>query len=274
MSTAVESFYDRFSSRYVRDYVLGNLRVDRQLSFFSEAVGRDAATILVVGCGSGESALHLATRVAPRARVLAVDLSAQSVRMARLLCHHPRVEYRQADILADSVGGPWDVIAMPDVYEHIPAAARTILAHRINEILAPKGKLLLTCPAPCARRDRRRAEGKLQIIDEDIRVSDLLELAACIEARLSFYRLISIWNPDDFFHAVIERGSESEAALSAVDKLPLKGWRPKTRLERFWHRLESKLGLKRLRQWRRLQRVAGLGLLDVAAEDSDRDGAD
>lgn len=274
MSTAVESFYDRFSSRYVRDYVLGNLRVDRQLSFFSDAVGRDAARILVVGCGSGESALHLATRVAPQARVLAVDLSAQSVRMATLLCPHPRVEYRQADILEDSVGGPWDVIAMPDVYEHIPAASRASLAHRLNEMLAPRGKLLLTCPAPSARRDRRRAEGKLQIIDEDISVSDLLDMADRVKAHLSFFRLVSVWNPDDFFHAVIERGSDSEATLSGADKLPIKGWRTKTRLERLRHRLESKLGLKRLHQWRRLRRVARLGLLDGVADDAGGDGAD
>ncbi len=255
MGTSVEDFYDAFSARYFRDYVQGNLRVQRQMAFFAEGVPTDAQKILIVGCGSGESAVHLVTHVARSSQVLAVDLSSESILMAERLCPHSQVTYRQADILRDEVGVGFNAVLLPDLFEHIPTDQRGNFGERLAAMLSPKGCVLMTCPAPSTRRTRRRAAGELQVIDEDIHVEDLLMLASDLDARLSFYRLLSIWHPNDYFHAMLERESDAEADLTAQMKLPIKGWRAYGLLERWGRRLRSKLRLDRLAKWQRKRQV-------------------
>jgi len=255
MATEVENFYDAFSQRYIRDYVQGNLRVQRQIAFYADAVPVDTQSILVIGCGCGESALHLVTKVSPVAKVLAIDISSESVQMASKLCPHPQIQYQQADVIKDDIPGQWDVIAMPDVLEHIPLDARASLYTRFNELLSPTGRLLITCPAPSSRRTRRRAEGELQIIDEDVTVENLLALATAVAGRLSFLRLVSIWHPNDYFHAMIEREPDVEGGLSLKTATPLKGCPRQTSFGRFFKRVSKKLRLNRLAQRRRAKHV-------------------
>lgn len=248
MPTDVENFYDAFSQRYVKDYVQGNLRVQRQIAFFSDAIPADTQSILVIGCGSGESALHLVNHVAPLAQVLAVDLSAESVAMAQQLFPHDRIIYRQVDVIKDVLQGQWDVIAMPDVLEHIPLDARGSLYARFNELLSDQGRILITCPAPSTRRTRRRKAGELQIIDEDITVESLLEFAQATQTRLSFLRLVSIWCPNDYFHAMIERQPDVEGSVSAHDAIPIKGWPRVSSWRRFAHGIKNKLRITKFQQ--------------------------
>lgn len=251
MANEVEQFYDVFSQRYIKDYVQGNARVRRQITFFSDAIPTDTQSILVIGCGSGESALHLVTRVAPQAHVLAVDLSAQSVAMAQKLFPHERITYKQVDVIKDNLVGQWDVIAMPDVLEHIPVEAREAMYDRFNQLLSSRGRVLITCPAPNSRRSRRREAGELQIIDEDVTVDDLRGFASATGTRLSFYRLVSIWHPNDYFHAMLEREPDVEAGLSVQTATPIKGHRRITSWQRFVMRVRNKLRLNKLAEKRR-----------------------
>lgn len=249
MPDAVENFYDEFSQRYIRDYVQGNLRVDRQIQFFSEAIPRDTRRILVIGCGSGESALHLVTQVAPAAEVLAVDLSSESVQMACKLFPHPQIQYRQVDVIKEELSGQWDVIAMPDVLEHIPVDAREAMYARFNTLLSDQGRVLITCPAPSSRRSRRRQAGELQIIDEDVTVENLLAFAQAVAGRLSFFRLQSIWHPNDYFHAMLEREPDVEGGLTVQTAIPIKGCVSLSPMQKVFKRLSHKLRLNRLSQY-------------------------
>src|SRR5947209_20431093 len=98
----VKTFYDKFSSRFIEDITLRNERITQQLRFLSEAIPAGVKSILIIGFGSGESAYYLATKVAPDAAITAIELSANSVRMAQAIFAHPRVNYRQLDIVKDS----------------------------------------------------------------------------------------------------------------------------------------------------------------------------
>ncbi|MFG0249605.1 MAG: class I SAM-dependent methyltransferase [Phycisphaeraceae bacterium JB051] len=223
MSSQVKAFYDVFSERFIRDFVFGNLRVQRQVEYFSQAIPADTKRILVIGCGSGESALHLVEHVAPQANILAVDLASNSVEIAQKLFPHPQIQYQQMDVVTDTIDGSWDVIVMPDVLEHIPLDGRDVLFEKINTLLSDRGILLITCPAPNARRSRRRAENTLsQIVDEDVSLEDLMHAGKITNCRLSFYRLASIWHPNDYFHAMLEREPDTEAELSTSTATPIK----------------------------------------------------
>ncbi len=130
----------------------------------------------MIGCGAGESALHLVEHVAPQTNILAVDLASNSVEIAQKLFPHPQIQYQQMDVITDTIDGSWDVIVMPDVLEHIPLDGRDVLFEKLNTLLSDRGILLITCPAPNARRSRRRAENTLsQIVDEDVSLEDLMQ---------------------------------------------------------------------------------------------------
>jgi trans-aconitate methyltransferase len=127
----VAEYYEDFAQTFVRDYLAGNARVARQLGLLRAAIPRTTRSVLVVGCGSGESVAFIARKVAPRARVLGVDLSAHAIELARHLYPAPNAEYRQADI-------------------HIPRSERNALHQRLLAAMAPVGQLV----RPCRLRER------------------------------------------------------------------------------------------------------------------------
>jgi SAM-dependent methyltransferase len=247
---AVERFYDDFSSRLLRDWVEGNRRVELQFRFLREALPASLGSVLVVGCGNGAVARHLARAVALRARVLALDLSGANVAVAGRVFGHPRVEFRKADIIRDAVEGPWDAIVMPDVYEHIPAADRPAVHARLAALLAPRGRLLLTLPSPGHQEWLRRRGDEMQVVDESVELADLLALADDVGGTLACYNRVSVWRTDDYVHAVIERGDPAPRDVGPLDAVPLKGQAPpsawsRTTAARLW--ASAARALRRLR---------------------------
>ena len=90
----VETFYNNFSPTFIRDYIYGNKRIQKQLEFFTKAIHPDTKRILVIGCGSGQGTHFIAKWVAKQAQILAVDISSENLRLAQCLFSHPRIEYR------------------------------------------------------------------------------------------------------------------------------------------------------------------------------------
>src|SRR5262244_10608 len=88
-----EKFYDVFSKRFLDDYVEKNDRVVAQKSLLKSAIHPEVANILIVGCGSGETAYFLAKHT--KANILAVDISSEALTLATRLFAHPRIEYRR-----------------------------------------------------------------------------------------------------------------------------------------------------------------------------------
>lgn len=225
MTSNPRDFYDAFSSTFVRDYVRGNRRVDRQLEFVSAATPSNARRALVIGCGSGESSVFLA-ELLPDSHVLGVDLSPRNIELANRLFPHPRVTYRVADMTRDALDGeqPFDVILLPDVYEHIPVDARGTLHRTLRRLLTSRGRILLTLPSPGKQKALAESGEGLQPVDETITLSDLSDLANAVDADLTHFNLVSIWDSNDYVHAVVERGSGTLGPLDSHSRIPLKGW--------------------------------------------------
>lgn len=233
-ASEVRDFYDAFSAQLLHDYLVPNRRVLAQFDFLRDAIPRTARAILVIGCGNGHLAHFLATRVARRARILGVDISPQNISVAEHLFSHPRISYRCLDVVNEPLSGAWDVIVLPDVYEHIPAGQRSRLHEKLRPLLAENCRVLLTLPSLLHQALLRERGSGLQIVDEDVTLADLVRMGDEIDATLVHYTLISVWGVHDYAHVGFERGRTRETPIGAADQLRIHRcvppWRAKLRL--------------------------------------------
>jgi SAM-dependent methyltransferase len=260
----VEEFYDGFSSHFVEDIAVRNERIALQLSFAANAIPSSVESILVIGFGSGEGAFFIATKIAPIATVTAFDISAENLKMARALFSHPRIAYRQLDVTAEPIEGQWDVVVLPDVYEHIPKESRVVLHSKIRQGLAPHGRVVITIPSPGKQESLRQSGRGLQIVDETVTLDDLLRLSEDVNGSLTYFNMVSIWETNDYIHAVIERGADFVRPIGKADMVPLKGWPRRSVWWRGFDFAANRFHLRALaesvRRWkikRRLRRGAG-----------------
>ncbi|MDH5234587.1 MAG: class I SAM-dependent methyltransferase [Gemmatimonadota bacterium] len=250
MSVEVTAYYDERSRGWAKQFASGNRRIDRQRALVSAAMRRDARQVLIIGCGIGDLAHHIATRVARSAHVRATDISSVAVAIARRLHAHRRVEYQVLDVVTGEVEGQYDVIILPDTYEHIPASLRPTVHERLSRAMAPQSMCILTLPSPGHQRHLERQGEGLQVVDEIVTLDDVQALAKDVGGEVSYFNMVHVWRANDYIHAVIERGAAAEAPLARADRTPLKRapdavWR---------RRLLRATGIRfltgRFRQWR------------------------
>ena len=101
------------------------------------------ARVLELGCGDGSMSQLL--REFCQASIVGVDHNAQAVQQARLYCTQVHVaDLEQADSLTPFEDHAFDVITLVDVLEHLKNPSD--LLHRLERLLAPNGRLLLSVP--------------------------------------------------------------------------------------------------------------------------------
>ena len=105
--------------------------------FFLERV-QPGERVLDVGCGKGELAHDLAERGG--ADVTGIDVDVGSLAFARERFRSPRLELVQADALAWSPPGSFDVVVLSNVLEHVED--RVGLLRRLRELAAPSRFLI------------------------------------------------------------------------------------------------------------------------------------
>lgn len=255
MDQNVEAFYDVFSAKFVGDIAGGNERIQQQLGFLSKTIPRNVRTVLVIGSGSGQAAHYIATRLAPAAKVLAVDISGENLRLARALFDHPRIEYRKVDVITDPLDGEWEAILLPDVYEHIPRTARGVLHEKLNRLLSGNGKILFTVPSPGKQASLYATGEGLQIIDEVVTLDDLTLAARDVGGVLTYFNMISVWETNDYIHAVVEREAEQVRPIVESDRVPIKGWARRNLWEKGRDFLGYRFGLYGLLENGRRRRI-------------------
>jgi SAM-dependent methyltransferase len=113
----------------------------------------DAPEMLIAGCGTGFQAAVAAARN-PRARILAVDLSASSLAYAQRRCHElglANVEFAQADLLRlGTMERRFHVVECVGVLHHLrePLAGWRVL----RGLLTPGGVMKVGLYSDAARR--------------------------------------------------------------------------------------------------------------------------
>lgn len=245
----VERFYDDFLDRRMVDYrVAGNLRIEMASQFLTQHVD-ETSRVLDIGCGIGIVTERLAQR-AKRGTTLGVDLSARNVWYARRTTRAPNLHFlaanvldsRQLDVLADR--GPYDLITLVDVIEHIPTPEVPSLIARLAGFLAPRGTIGLTFPHPVYQAYlRASAPEELQPVDEDVTAAVLESAAASCGLSLLSWQAKTVWRSEQYVHALLGSATLSMPAGDA------RGVR--SRASRAW----SRRVLQPLRRWYYVDRV-------------------
>ncbi|MCA3262844.1 MAG: class I SAM-dependent methyltransferase [Telmatospirillum sp.] len=94
-------------------------RLTRYHDFFVERVP-DGARVLDVGCGYGAVARSVAI-ARPQATVLGVEIDAGRLAQAKAADNPPNLSFAAADATRALPPGPWDVVMLSNVLEHLEA---------------------------------------------------------------------------------------------------------------------------------------------------------
>ena len=201
----VARFYDEFSTRQQRDFVYGNARVTAAIERVLHYVTPDTKSILDVGCGCGQLAWEYA-RVHPNLEVVGLDISPRNIEVAKALFDLPNLSYDVSD-LSDVPEGKYDIVALIDVYEHIPKDTWPGFNGTLAQCLGPTGTLVLSTPTPMKQRHlMEHSPQELQVIDEIVEHDDLLQLAQSLDAIPVLFEYMAIWEKYDYTHFAATRG--------------------------------------------------------------------
>jgi SAM-dependent methyltransferase len=203
-----------------------------------------------MGCGSGQGAHFIAKRVASNAKIIALDISSENIAMAKALYPHSNIKFIEHDVLSYDIEEKFDLIVLPDVYEHIPLTSRRRLHGTIKNLLNDGGKVILTVPSPAHQEYLRRKGEGLQIIDEDVTLDDLVCMAEEVAAEVTYFVYVSIWNTNDYIHAILERSGAAMKPIPSEDRIPVKGWRKQSMLQHMLMMPWCRILIIRYRGWK------------------------
>lgn len=134
--------------------------------------------VLDVGCGSGATSLHMATK---GARVTAVDYAEKRIEYAKRVHEHPAIEYIVADATTMDLGKQFDLIVLVDVYEHIPKGTKAALfLFNIAEHSKENAGLFLHIPDHRYQRFMRD-KAPQQPVDEERGLPEIISQLAMID---------------------------------------------------------------------------------------------
>lgn len=203
----VARFYNEFSDRQQRDFVFGNTRVAAAILRVNQSIDASTKSILDVGCGCGQLAWEYATKN-PQIEVLGLDISPKNIEVAQALFDLPNLRYEVSD-LSTAPSGKYDIVALIDVYEHIPLSDRDSFHQNIAACMSDDGALVLTTPTPMYQRFlAEHKPEELQVVDEIVELDDLLQFASVLNASPLLFEWMAIWKKYDYTHFVAARNRE------------------------------------------------------------------
>ena len=129
-------FINQVAMRY-DDGVHVKHRLTRYHDYFVERIG-EGERVLDIGCGYGAVAYSVASR--SDAQVVGIDINRQNIDKANRLYSHPQLTFVHGDALKQLPEGPYDVVLMSNVLEHIEH--RVAFLKRVQESSNPKRWLI------------------------------------------------------------------------------------------------------------------------------------
>ncbi len=202
---SVKHYYDEHIRGKLKGFVEESRRVVRAWETVRAYAPARVNRILEVGCGIGDTCWRMSNHW-PSAQVVGLDISPKSIETARKLFGSDRVSFHEGILTRDALPGPFDLIVLMDVYEHIAEADRPGLHEALAHLLSDAGRIVLSFPTPRHLAYLRQyVPGGIQPVDEDIDVHVIGQLAKDTATEVLLYREVNIWHPGDYGHAVLAR---------------------------------------------------------------------
>jgi len=205
------SYYDLYATRQSRVGVNDRHRaIQRWLTEFGLSSGM---AVLELGCGIGTLTDLIADVIGDQGSLLAVDVSPQSVELARERVHGRRnVELLTGDIVDLQLERTFDVVVLPDVIEHIPLADHAKLFANVRRWLRDSGWALVHMPNPLflAWCHQNRPD-LLQELDQPIFTETLVRNSEPNDLYIHYLNTYSIWVPEGDYQVVVLKPREANA---------------------------------------------------------------
>lgn len=174
--------------------------------------------VLEIGCGIG-TLTGLLARYLRKGEILAVDISPESVEIARKrLSHTSNVRFLVTDMTDFDHNEVFDFIILPDVLEHIPVDQHRMLFRTLADHMHDNSVIVIHIPHPRALDYIRMTDpDRMQIIDQSLEADILLGDAVANGLSLISYRSYSLFDHEDDY-AFISLRKKGPVTLSPLPK--------------------------------------------------------
>jgi 2-polyprenyl-3-methyl-5-hydroxy-6-metoxy-1,4-benzoquinol methylase len=128
-----ESYFDSWGINYVAtiEFILEKLK------------GEKLESAIDIGCGDGRLVSEIQKNF-PSATISGVDYSTRAIQLAKSM--NPKGNYRQMDIIAETIEQKFDLAVLMEVFEHIKPEESEKFVASIPKLLNAKGILYVTVP--------------------------------------------------------------------------------------------------------------------------------
>jgi SAM-dependent methyltransferase len=245
-----QTFYEDFSLRVgERDWLQPNSRHEQLKLLIRQLLdGRRGLRIADVGCGAGTMTDYL-TRYGS---VVGVDFSRPAIAAASRCAPGPTFLAGGLEALPDR---HYDLITLFDVLEHIPARDRPRFVANLADCLAPDGLLFCSTPHPASTRRRKvLADPTLQIIDEEVELSSVMNEATNAGLQLLNFATYDVFTGSPEYQAIVFTPKRTPGGVASLN----------TREFRLRQRLQARRETRRLRRVWFAARAARHGHLRTA----------
>jgi trans-aconitate 2-methyltransferase len=214
----VVRFYDQFAEKQEKTGINS-----RHLSILDKAklAGLQANhRILEVGCGIGTVSHLLATQV-PQGKVLAVDISPESIEKARVLWKKQgNLKFDVSDMSDFNLPGEtFDFFVFPDVLEHIPIAQHARLFENIQRHAHADSVVLIHIPAPRYLEWMiANQPEKLQVIDQPLDTGTLVQTLGVAGFYLEKMETYALFFQEKDYQYFVFRAKKSVQQSTAKNK--------------------------------------------------------
>jgi SAM-dependent methyltransferase len=228
--SAVKEFYNNFIDQRMIDYRLyGNYRISEAAKFARKYVSEDS-NILDIGCGIG-IATEAVSQINKNGSTWACDISDKNIAYAKKTVSNKRISFFVADIINDFeliekiVTSPIDIVMMIDVIEHLPPGKLEFLFKNFSTITSENGLVVLAYPSP-EYQDYLRVNQpeELQVIDENIYISELEKYAMKSGFKLMFFNYQDLGRKNQYIYCVFSKNLKYTGIYSINNLAKVSFW--------------------------------------------------
>jgi len=201
----IKEYYDSLAGMKLNDYLYGNPRVSAAWKLIVKYAPSRVSNVLDIGCGVGQT-LHKLSKKWPDANFTGLDISGESIRIARTLFGAKNITFVEGQLTSEISKEKFDLILMVDVYEHIDKQDRQDLHKNINKLLSDQGRIIFNIPTPrLLNYLTKYVPSAVQPVDEAVDNNVINNLINETGTEMILYVDKSIYRYGDYVQLVLAR---------------------------------------------------------------------
>ena len=216
---AVADYYDDFIAKQLESGI--NDRIYHLYKMLLSFGLKPDSTILELGSGIG-TMTFLLSKYVKKGKIEAVDLSPKSIEFAKQRIKDSNISFVAGDVVYyRPSNSDIDFVTLFDIIEHIPIEKHGDLFQNLSLVVNDKTKVLINIPSPASiEYDRKNNPEQLQIIDQALPLTLIVENIERNGLALTYFKTYSIWMENDYQFFVVEKKKEfKEVPLSSKRNL-------------------------------------------------------